>query len=1182
MVKTSIRSSLSPLTFGRILFSVLAVLALGVYVNAQTVVRTNGGADTASGTDVSLVQKAAGYASGDVISVSGTSASNIAPFTSSVRLEGDYKVIDFTVQSATAGTKQYIGGLSNSRSYVLKLTNTNYNLTFKDVEFQNTNVAQNTFGIFLTMNADSASTVTLNLDNASFTKFKASGTNSGGVIYTQGDLTINGTNVVSFYGNGAHSGGAIFGTKAVTIDCDEIIFDSNASNNSGAIRNQGALNITGSKVTFSSNSATLKGGSIYATGNVKMTGKNDASEFTFTGNSSTNEGGVIYAEVDKIEIDCNKIDFSNNTASAGGAIALEKSGANVKTSITGKTVTFDNNTATSGNGGAIHTQASVELKGSSNDAVFTFSNNTAPNGNSGVIVAVGSVEISTGSFIFQNNSAKGIAGAIEARKAITFSGDNTSATFTGNVAGTEGNDLYLSNANSVLTFKDGGTYSFDGGIFLTDATQKTVINKAQVTIAGRSNVSNNNYQLQTVTISNGGKLTANLDYIDSLTGTFNVGADETAGTLEFSVGDGLAKTLTLSDTLNFAVSDTGALVKSGAGDLQIVGDLTYTGATTVSGGTLEIPNNFTTSSALTGSGTLKLSGAGKYFDIGDASEFTGTVQIFDDAITANSRINLAGENGTTSTDIDLSNATVELNGNPSGKYSEMAFYKGASSLNIGTLNGNKYSRILNLDSSSDAAYNDLTVSEGTYAGEIGRNDGAGSAYGYVNNINLIKVGDGTFTFSGLPYYFGETNIEDGVLKFVNDNESGNRQFDRSTALKGSGTLQVEGNSNNWVVFAINADASSPQEFSGMLDVSGKFVFYKTTNLGNATLHVDEDSYVTMHGGNTKNLTVKELNTDAGSFVRISHASPSEGSFSTLTVGSGTVNGDLGQNDYNTWYNWVKLNKVSDGSEDGGTLTLAGEFLYTGETTVSGGTLKLTGDAVSANAKMTVGDNGTLEYNVAEDQSKKLTITEQNAIASTGQIFKTGNGTLQFDAAENSIDAKSLTLAEGRLDFKGYMKGDLTVDGGVFSPGNSVGEASVTGNVVITDDGKALFEFSSFDERLFDVLEIVNGTTDNEFTAVDNSIQLFFENDDASVWAAALEDNPDGYQLVSDEGFATLGNLSSWLDTNTDLFGLEGRADGLYLVAAAAPEPGSGVPEPSTWALMALGVIVLFLRKRVRS
>ena len=380
MVKTSIRSILSPLTRGRIFFSVLAVLSLGVVVNAQTVVRTNGGTETATGTDVSVVQKAAGYAVGDVMSVSGTSATNIAPFSSSVRLEGDYKVIDFTVQSATAGTKQYIGAVSGNRSYVLKLTNTNYNFTFKDVEFKYNQNPQDSFGIFITMNADSVSPVTLNLDNASFTNFQAPGdTRQGGVVYTMGDLSINGSNVVSFSGNKTGTGGALFGAKAITIDCDEIIFDSNACYNSGAIRHQGVLDITGSKVTFSNNSARNRGGSIYATSNVKMTGKTNASEFTFSGNTATKEGGVIYAEADKIEIDCNKITFSDNSASVGAAIALERSGANVKTSITGKTVTFDNNTATSGNGGAIHTQASVEMKGSSNDAVFTFSNNKAPN-----------------------------------------------------------------------------------------------------------------------------------------------------------------------------------------------------------------------------------------------------------------------------------------------------------------------------------------------------------------------------------------------------------------------------------------------------------------------------------------------------------------------------------------------------------------------------------------------------------------------------------------------------------------------------------------------------------------------------------------------------------------------------------------------------------------------------------
>lgn len=585
MVKTSI---LSPLTFIRILFSALAVVALGVVVNAQTVIRTNNGTQTATGTDVSTVQKATGWASGDVISVSGTSASNIAPFTTSVRVEGTaYTVTNFTVQSGTSD-KQYIGAVSGNRNYVLKLTNKNYDLTFKNVEFKYNQDPQETFGIFLTMNV-SGSTVKLNLDNASFTDFKATG-NAGAVIYTTGALTIKGTNVVSFKGNKASTGGAIFSTKAVTIDCDEIIFDSNATGNSGAIRNEGALSITGSKVTFNSNSASKKGGSIYTSSTVNMTGKGDNPIFTFSNNKATEEGGVIYSDTNGtgIDINCDTIIFNNNQASAGGAIALEKSDTSVKTKITGKTVTFENNSTTSGNGGAIHTQASVELKGSSNDSVFTFSKNSSVS-NAGVMVVVGTVDISTGAFKFEKNSANGtsstngFAGAIESRKGITFSGDNTSATFTGNIAGSgNGNDIYLDNA-SVLTFKDSGTYYFDGGIHLVNTGASTVINEAQVTIAGRqykpvinegdpANVEDhtNNYQLQNVTISNGGKLTVNLDYIDSLTGKFNLGTADTVGTLELNYSGNDPLLLTMSDMFNISGATNGKVVKTGEGTLQIL------------------------------------------------------------------------------------------------------------------------------------------------------------------------------------------------------------------------------------------------------------------------------------------------------------------------------------------------------------------------------------------------------------------------------------------------------------------------------------------------------------------------------------------------------------------------------------------------------------------------------------
>ena len=174
-----------------------------------------------------------------------------------------------------------------------------------------------------------------------------------------------------------------------------------------------------------------------------------------------------------------------------------------------------------------------------------------------------------------------------------------------------------------------------------------------------------------------------------------------------------------------------------------------------------------------------------------------------------------------------------------------------------------------------------------------------------------------------------------------------------------------------------------------------------------------------------------------------------------------------------------------------------------------------------------------------------------------------------------------------------MNGNITVNNGVFSPGNSVGTASVKGNVVITDSGKALFEFSAYNdgEGLFDVLNIVNSDdTDFTFTAGASMVQLFFENDDALDWATALEGDETGYKLVSGADFTSI-DISSWLGTNTDLFSLDGRSDGLYLIGLGAdpgpgpgpgPEPGSGVPEPSTWALLALGVIVLFLRKRVRS
>ena len=233
----------------------------------------------------------------------------------------------------------------------------------------------------------------------------------------------------------------------------------------------------------------------------------------------------------------------------------------------------------------------------------------------------------------------------------------------------------------------------------------------------------------------------------------------------------------------------------------------------------------------------------------------------------------------------------------------------------------------------------------------------------------------------------------------------------------------------------------------------------------------------------------------------------------------------------------------------------------------------------------------LELNVTNGYTKKLTMNIEDAsslaqdndlaVQGAGVIEKTGDGTLQILAeAEGLVCAESFVVSSGRLDYRGYFTGAVEVGGSgaeaIFSPGNSVGDANVEGNVRILNSGAALFEFGAHpdgeypdDDFNHDVLYITNGN----FSAGNNMIRLYFENADADDWSY------EGckYLLVSGAGLPE-GNFTSWLDNYTDLFSLLSESNNLYLVYPL-PKP---IPEPSTIALIALGVVMLFLRKRVRN
>ena len=194
------------LTSGRVLFSILTVLVLTVFVNAQTVVRTNGGTETGSGSDVATVQTADGAAEGDVLTISGTSTHNslVAP------------VRTFTVQSANSTAQTINAGtagcynLAESGAYTITLSNLNYQ--------GNSTAVANDGGFMYINNSGAAPALTLN--NVSFSGFKLDNKHGGVICVNQGSLTINSTGTLSFSNNNAAGsdgrGAAIYGYTGST------------------------------------------------------------------------------------------------------------------------------------------------------------------------------------------------------------------------------------------------------------------------------------------------------------------------------------------------------------------------------------------------------------------------------------------------------------------------------------------------------------------------------------------------------------------------------------------------------------------------------------------------------------------------------------------------------------------------------------------------------------------------------------------------------------------------------------------------------------------------------------------------------------------------------------------------------------------------------------------------------
>ena len=911
---------------------------------------------------------------------------------------------------------------------------------------------------------------------------------NGGTLQSTADFTLNSNRGISL----GSSHGTINVDTGTTLTYGGIIAGSNNLTKAG----NGTLILSGVN-TYSGNT-TISAGKLYVSGLLgsgNYSGNiSNSGTFEYASASNQTISGVISGTGDIVKGGSGELTLSGNntysqmTMNDGYIIISSDSGLGAPPgSATPGHLTF--------NGGTLQTTASFTLNSNrginliSQGTIITDPGTTLTYG--GIIAGSGNlIKAGTGTLVLTgNNTNNGFVGIHEGALSVS------SAANLGAIPGSVDSDniqlingtLHVSsgfdlNANKGILLQSGsgsaaGVFDIDSGQTLTIPGVISGNGTASITKngSGTLTLTGTNTHTATTTI-NAGKLTISNDsglgaapgsatsgHLTLNGGTLESTADFTLNTnrgIALGASNGIID-VNSGTTLTYGgiMAGSGTLTKVDSGTLTLSGVNTYSGSTTITGGALAISadNGLGAAPGSATAGHLTLNGG----TLQSTADFTLNSNRGIALGTSHGTINVG--NGTTLSynGIAASNGNLTKSGTGTLVFGGANSYTGDTIISAGTFQTTgTLADTTDVSVSSGAIYDvdaTDTIQSLSGAGNVELASGITLTTGDTGNdeisgvisgaANLTKAGSGTLTLSGTNTFTGDLTISAGTVTMtgtladsVDVVNSGTYDVDASDtiqSLSGSGAVQIAtsqtlttGDAGDDTISGVISGAGNfTKAGSGTLTLSGTNTYTGSTTITAGTVSIANDSglgtapgsatagHLTINGGTLQSTADFTLSSNRGVVLGASHGTFNVDGSTALTI-AGIISG--------------ANNIIKSGN---GTLILSGINTYSGATTISAGTLNISGQLGSGNYSNTINNSGVFEVSSSSNQ------TISGVISNTGNLIKSGSGTLTLSATNTYTG--TTTISGGVISINGEAglgaipgsatAGHLTLNGGTLKP-----------------------------------------------------------------------------------------------------------------------------------------------------